>query len=125
MGGAADITCDKCRCKYCPKCKNEWTNARGESHQGLSCEHWTRTMSKTDAQFRQEQKDEQIARKDTQKCPKCSEPISKNNGCNHMTCRCKHEFCWECLGPAKNELLTNRAQKWLLVQLVRDLPETH
>jgi len=36
----------------------------------------------------------------TKECPKCQATIEKNGGCNHMTCRkCKHEFCWVCLGP--------------------------
>ncbi|KAL2364541.1 hypothetical protein RJZ56_002494 [Blastomyces dermatitidis] len=36
----------------------------------------------------------------TKECPKCSSTIEKNGGCNHMTCRkCKHEFCWMCMGP--------------------------
>lgn len=31
-------------------------------------------------------------------CPKCSSPIEKTEGCNHMTCKkCKHDFCWVCL----------------------------
>lgn len=35
----------------------------------------------------------------TKPCPKCSSVIEKNGGCNHMVCRkCKHEFCWICLG---------------------------
>lgn len=25
-------------------------------------------------------------------CPKCNEPIEKNGGCNHMRCRCGHNF---------------------------------
>ncbi|KAJ3213366.1 hypothetical protein HDU67_002948 [Dinochytrium kinnereticum] len=36
----------------------------------------------------------------TKECEKCQSTIEKNGGCNHMTCRkCKHEFCWVCLGP--------------------------
>eukprot|EP00667_Euglena_gracilis_P006633 EG_transcript_6684 len=30
-------------------------------------------------------------------CPRCRTGIQKNDGCDHMTCRCGHEFCWECL----------------------------
>jgi len=37
----------------------------------------------------------------TKPCPKCQNPIEKNGGCMHMTCRkpggCGHEFCWICL----------------------------
>jgi len=32
-------------------------------------------------------------------CPKCGEYIMKNGGCDHMTCRCKHEFRWTTLKP--------------------------
>ncbi|KAG6831908.1 hypothetical protein H0H87_003405 [Tephrocybe sp. NHM501043] len=36
----------------------------------------------------------------TKECPKCQSTIEKNGGCNHMTCKkCKHEFCWVCMGP--------------------------
>ena len=30
------------------------------------------------------------------RCPKCGAPIEKTSGCNHMTCRCKNEFCYYC-----------------------------
>ncbi|ODV86286.1 hypothetical protein CANARDRAFT_27531 [[Candida] arabinofermentans NRRL YB-2248] len=34
----------------------------------------------------------------TKDCPGCQEPIEKNGGCNHMTCKsCHHEFCWVCM----------------------------
>lgn len=38
----------------------------------------------------------------TKNCPNCREPIEKNLGCNHMTCRCRYEFCWVCLGKYPN-----------------------
>lgn len=33
------------------------------------------------------------------KCPACNEYIIKNGGCDHMTCRCRHEFWWSTLLP--------------------------
>jgi hypothetical protein len=33
------------------------------------------------------------------RCPRCKEPIEKNGGCDHMTCKCKHEFWWTTLQP--------------------------
>ncbi|EGT37530.1 hypothetical protein CAEBREN_02789 [Caenorhabditis brenneri] len=35
----------------------------------------------------------------TRECPRCSVPIQKNGGCNHMTCTgCRYEYCWFCSG---------------------------
>jgi hypothetical protein len=33
------------------------------------------------------------------KCPGCGEHIIKNGGCDHMTCRCGHQFWWSTLNP--------------------------
>ena len=30
----------------------------------------------------------------TKPCPKCKQPLTKNGGCDHMTCPCGYEFYW-------------------------------
>ena len=32
----------------------------------------------------------------TKRCPRCRVMIVKDGGCNHITCRCGHNFCWSC-----------------------------
>lgn len=40
--------------------------------------------------------DDAWIKKNSKPCPKCSLAVTKNDGCNHMTCRCGHQFCWIC-----------------------------
>mmetsp|Transcript_152628 Transcript_152628/g.489446 ORF Transcript_152628/g.489446 Transcript_152628/m.489446 type:complete len:157 (+) Transcript_152628:725-1195(+) len=42
---------------------------------------------------------EQIMGIGVKKCPNCGEYIEKNGGCDHMTCRCRHQFYWTTLKP--------------------------
>ena len=30
------------------------------------------------------------------KCTNCGNLVEKSNGCNHMRCRCKYQFCYIC-----------------------------
>lgn len=36
-------------------------------------------------------------------CPKCHVKIHKYEGCNHMTCRCKIEFCYVCVNEYEKD----------------------
>ena len=32
-------------------------------------------------------------------CPNCKRQVQKTEGCNHMTCICKYQWCYACEGP--------------------------
>lgn len=78
LPGAVMVTCVTCRTHYCIKCGNK-------NHSGRPCPPPLKTL--------------EWVTKNTKECSKCRSPIEKNDGCNHMTCRCGYEFCWLCLGP--------------------------
>jgi len=79
-------------------------NCRTEAHWPASCieiQWW----NKTHPGFRgvdpaeAENKSMEWILGHTQDCPKCRNPIEKNGGCNHLTCRaCNHQYCWVCMG---------------------------
>ncbi|KAI2463784.1 hypothetical protein F4781DRAFT_106431 [Annulohypoxylon bovei var. microspora] len=76
---ANDIaTCDQCGSQTCITCK-------GVSHNG-ECPN--------DEQLQQVV---QLAQNELwQRCQNCSAMVELDTGCNHMTCRCKYEFCYVC-----------------------------
>jgi len=45
---------------------------------------------------------EEIMGVKVKKCPRCSEYIEKNGGCDHMRCRCGYEFWWSSLTPYRS-----------------------
>ena len=40
-------------------------------------------------------------------CPSCSVFIEHHGGCSHMTCICKYQFCFVCLGPYVGKSVPN------------------
>ena len=38
-------------------------------------------------------------RRETRPCPHCHRVVLRTEGCNHMTCVCRYQFCYNCLGP--------------------------
>jgi len=95
---AEDISGSK-REVNCP-CGMVWCFGCGtDAHLPVSCE----TVRRWEGKNRDEGGDATWIRVNTKLCPKCQNPIEKNGGCMHMTCRkpggCGHEFCWICMAP--------------------------
>ena len=81
--------CSQCGVTTCTKCHEPF-------HDGLSCEMYQAGM-KGDKELEEWLTQDPESRK---RCPKCSVPIEKIAGCNHMYCTsCKVHICWfsECL----------------------------
>jgi hypothetical protein len=76
-----------CGSHFCFRCL-------GPAHAPTPCDLFTR-WGKT---FDEGSSDIYILAK-TKPCPKCGVLIEKNKACNHMSCTCKHQFCWLCLKP--------------------------
>jgi len=82
---ARDVVC-LCGYAWCFKCGLE-------AHSPLDCETLTKWNAKNSSSD-----DSAWIKANTKTCPRCKNPIQKNEGCMHMTCRCGHQFCWLCLG---------------------------
>jgi IBR domain, a half RING-finger domain len=79
--------CQLCRSSFCFDCGNE-------PHAPASCHVKKRYVT---ASERVKAHEDDVEHKIIA-CPNCSIGITKNGGCNHMTCsQCGHEFCWICL----------------------------
>ena len=74
------IKCPHCLVHTCPRCKEPAHPDEGcglGALQALTiCEEW-------------------------QTCPGCNAVVELNQGCNHITCQCKTEFCYLCAAPWK------------------------
>jgi len=73
------ITCKKCNRIQCSKCMVDW-------HDGLTCKEKQAQIKHI---LRQTKMEDKTALKQISKsCPKCGSRIDKNDGCDHMTCKC-------------------------------------
>mmetsp|Transcript_658 Transcript_658/g.1197 ORF Transcript_658/g.1197 Transcript_658/m.1197 type:complete len:621 (-) Transcript_658:332-2194(-) len=82
-----DIAC-KCSSTFCWNCNQE-------AHRPVDCATVAKWVQKNSA----ESENMNWILANSKPCPKCKRPIEKNQGCMHMTCSCRYEFCWLCLGP--------------------------
>ncbi|CAL1390492.1 unnamed protein product [Linum trigynum] len=85
-----DVVCD-CSHEFCWNCAED-------AHRPLNCA----TVEKWIRKNRSDSENVNWVLANTKPCPKCRQPIEKNQGCNHMSCKCRFEFCWMCLADWYN-----------------------
>ncbi|KAF5794286.1 putative transcription factor C2H2 family [Helianthus annuus] len=83
--GVTKINCPVCRRSFCKVCRVPW-------HSELSCKEFGKLKGKTD----DEMAVALAKKKKWKKCPNCNFFVEKAEGCVHITCRCKFEFCYTC-----------------------------
>lgn len=74
-----DVVCPKCMLRTCPRCKKE-------AHEEENCE-----VNAANIELKA-----LAVRSGWQTCPGCNRLVEKNQGCNHITCRCTTQFCYIC-----------------------------
>ena len=79
--------CQQCGAMVCTTCHEPY-------HEGVTC-----SMYQSGKQADKDLEDWlQRDPKNRKRCPKCSSPIEKTYGCNHISCRqCRVHICWFCL----------------------------
>jgi hypothetical protein len=72
-------------------CGHAYCFHHGDAHRNGSCKAYRKSMKSV------EKASARWAKGNCRKCPKCHSHIEKlSDTCNHMTCRCGHQFCWIC-----------------------------
>lgn len=90
--------------QVCCLCSNIFCwNCTQESHRPVDCE----TVAKWNAKNKDDSENTTWILACTKPCPNCKKAIEKNMGCNHMSCKCGHQFCWICLNPWMNHKACN------------------
>ncbi|XP_045787342.1 E3 ubiquitin-protein ligase RSL1-like isoform X2 [Trifolium pratense] len=80
--------CPFCHRLFCARCHVPW-------HPGIGCEEYQNLN--VDERGREDLLVRELAnQKKWKRCPRCRFYVEKNEGCLHITCRCKFEFCYAC-----------------------------
>ncbi|KAG8377711.1 hypothetical protein BUALT_Bualt08G0061200 [Buddleja alternifolia] len=82
--GYCEVEC-ACGKQFCFSCSSE-------AHSPCSCLMWQLWEKKC----QDESETVNWFTTNTKLCPKCSKPVNKDGGCNHVRCVCGQSFCWLC-----------------------------
>ena len=89
---SATIQCPGCLIKICAGCHSA-------AHERRTCNAVQAEKEKNDELFQK-----WLKTSGAKYCPKCSIPLLKDGGCNHVRCgACRTHICWVCLKAFKDE----------------------
>ena len=85
--------CPLCKNEYCLKCKTNWHNDKtcSEYQEMRKMEKLGKDEKKLDDLFYNFARGSKF-----KQCPYCKNWVEKNQGCNHIACRCGNHFCYFC-----------------------------
>ncbi|XP_076890393.1 E3 ubiquitin-protein ligase RSL1-like [Bidens hawaiensis] len=92
--GGVTITsseCPNCHRLFCVQCKVAW-------HCGINCIEY-QSLKKGEKSPNDILLTNLAKEKRWMKCPNCKLFVEKTSGCNHISCRCGHQFCYRCGKP--------------------------
>jgi len=83
------MICTTCSFATCAHHKLPW-------HEGLTCEEFNCSDEQIERLEQAEATSKLLAKDKTQLCATCSNGVTREDGCDHMRCRCGTEWCYEC-----------------------------
>jgi hypothetical protein len=75
------FTCQTCKFRYCFDCNVPF-------HEGERCQEFLDRTKEDRRKTLEIAQSLETLKSTTKACPKCKSPIEKNNGCDHMSCKC-------------------------------------
>ncbi|KAK3021462.1 hypothetical protein RJ639_047634, partial [Escallonia herrerae] len=82
---------------YCPFQDCSVVLCRVPWHSEFKCKEFQKLNAKRRKSGREEVMVDRLAKKKRwRRCPRCKTFVEKIDGCLHITCRCKHDFCYKC-----------------------------
>ncbi|EXB98575.1 putative E3 ubiquitin-protein ligase rbrA [Morus notabilis] len=103
--------CIKCLKFFCINCKVPW-------HYAMTCNDYKRANPHNHGD--EEMLKSLATNRRWRQCAKCSHMVELLEGCYHITCRCKYEFCYTCGAEWKNKIATCTCPVWDERNIIRD-----
>jgi len=90
------VVCRRCQNRYCSHCLHDHDVER------ITCEQARIERERETNPDLAAQADLEWMANNTKQCNRCGNAVERNQGCNHMTCKCGYEFCYVCGRPWGN-----------------------